>query len=106
MSQQEVFTDSYNRKIWEDASQKNPLLGSGSNQNLTYPYIEIIRQTIESNKIRVVLDVDQGNWTMWRGYTSEKVSNNRIDLSREISNNLNERNGKYSQTYLGVDLFL
>jgi SAM-dependent methyltransferase len=100
MSQKDVFTDIYKKKIWGDGSEENPLSGGGSNPSLTTPYVEFIRRTIESCGIKSVLDVGHGDWTMWRDYRFENVSYIGIDVAREISNVLNEKYGNDSRRFL------
>jgi len=104
MSQKDVFTEIYKKQICGDSSEKNPLSWRGSNP--MSPDHAFFRQKIEANLSRAVLDVGQVNWTIWRDDTSEKLSNIGIDLSREISRVLDERNCNCSRTYTGFDLFL
>ena len=100
MPQKDVFTEIYKKQIWGDGSEKNPLSGGGSNPNSASPYVEFIRQTIESNGVESVLDVGHGDWTMWRDYKFENVSYIGIDVASEISNDLTMKFGNNSRKFL------
>ena len=100
MSQKDVFTEVYKKQIWGDGSEKNPLSGGGSNPDSASPYVEFIRQIIESEGIESVLDVGHGDWTMWRDYKFENVSYIGIDVASEISNDLNMKFGNNSRKFL------
>ncbi len=103
MSQKDVFTEIYKKKIWGDGSEKNPLSGGGSNPDTTSAYVEFIRRTIESNGITSVLDIGHGDWTMWRDYKFENVSYIGVDVARDISDVLNQKYGNESRKFLEID---
>lgn len=62
-----IFETIYREKAWGDGVEI-PLSGIGSAPELNKPYVNLVKEIIEKNDIRTVLDIGHGDWKIWSGY--------------------------------------
>ena len=99
MENSEVFARIYRNRFWGDGSDEVPLSGSGSNPDLATPYVDFVKEIIESLQISHVLDFGHGDWKMWRDYRFENVDYLGIDVVNELSQKLNLDYGRKGRIF-------
>ena len=85
MSNQEVFTKIYNDRIWGKGTPSSPSSGDGSHPDMSLPYLQLVKSSIQDKGIDTVFDFGHGDWMMWRDYKFENVSYLGVDIAEGLS---------------------
>ena len=99
MNNREVFTKIYEEKIWGKGTPSSPLSGAGSHPDMSLPYLQFVKSTIQSNGIKTVFDFGHGDWAMWRDYQFEDVSYVGVDTAVGLSERVGAIYGNSRRTF-------
>lgn len=105
MSNEYVFTKIYNEKIWGKGTPSSPSSGAGSDPDMSLPYLQFVKSTIQSNGIKTVFDFGHGDWTMWRDYKFEDVSYIGVDIALGLSEKVGAVYGNLRKVFLHSSKF-
>ncbi len=83
----EIFTKIYKSNFW--GGEKSPESGSGSTKIAATPYVEAVRNFIETHSIETVLDIGHGDWEMWGNFQFDDINYVGIDVYEDMTNKLN-----------------
>jgi hypothetical protein len=106
MSNKEIFSNIYNKKIWGDGI-KVPRSGSGSTPKNGITYVNIVKTYISENNISSVLDFGCGDFEIWDSWGREAFSGVEylgIDLVEELSKRNNVKYGNLNRKFKLLDI--
>jgi len=93
----DVFTKLYESNFW--GGEESPESGSGSTKTAAMPYVEAVRNFIETYSIETVLDIGHGDWEMWGSFQFDNVNYVGIDVYENLTNKLNLNNGNEYRSF-------
>jgi hypothetical protein len=97
----EVFSELYESNFW--GGKNSPDSGTGSTETAALPYVEIVKNFIETHSIESVLDIGHGDWGMWGNYKFDNVQYVGIDVYETLSKKLNLKLGNKSRSYIHLN---
>lgn len=98
---EEVFEAIYSSKYW--GGTNSPSSGTGSTPSAAAPYRNFVKEVIQLNKVRKVIDIGHGDWKIWTDYQFEGVNYCGIDVSQSISNELRKKTKKENLHFLLIN---
>ena len=99
----DVFAKIYKNGIWGDGSISNPLSGPGSTPVNAAPYVNFVKETIDSYAISKVFDFGHGDWAMWRDFKFENVNYFGVDVVNGLSKKNQDCFGSETRVFLQVE---
>lgn len=97
----EVFSELYESNFW--GGKNSPDSGTGSTKTAALPYVEIVKNFIQTHSIESVLDIGHGDWEMWGNYKFENVQYVGIDVYETLSKKLNSKLGNETRSYIHLN---
>ena len=104
MSNRKIFAEIYSKGVWGNGSSSKPLSGSGSNPDNARPYVNLIKEFIQSRSVSSVLDFGHGDWEMWKEYSFEGVDYLGVDVAEGLSEKINSKYGNELRKFQFLDL--
>jgi SAM-dependent methyltransferase len=90
----QIFSDIYKNKKWGADNESLFYSGSGSDDEHSVPYINVISEFIQANKIKTVVDLGCGDFRIGRRITeTSQVSYTGVDVVKDLVK-YNNRNFK------------
>lgn len=99
-----IFTQLYEENFWGGTT--SPKSGTGSTKTAALPYVQSVKNFIETKSINTVLDIGHGDWEMWGEYQFSDVNYTGIDVYESLSKNLAERFGNQNRSFKNINAVL
>jgi hypothetical protein len=81
----EVFSEIYRRGLWGDGKDGSPFYsGPGSEAGVSEPYVQAVKQFIEANGIRFVVDVGCGDFRVGSRLVRPGLSYHGVDVVGDL----------------------